>query len=210
MLEDLQDSVADVEAPGEYSLGEAYNSRDDSCGLGGVYFNRVSDLRDEFPEAWHLVMQAEDRCRGEQFERFHRKLTRARTEGRLPMNLDFDPFRPWIGVMQFAARCQECWDRTVVRPTQTFLARGGASSATGRSMTQKEAEDSQFSDAAAAAMHRPSGEGLSKTAKRRQRDKAKIEKLQEDNRRQRFGNPPWLRNTGKGSAASSGDGDGHP
>ena len=39
------------------------------------YHNRVSDLDQEFPEAWHLVMQAEDRCRGEQFERFRRELT---------------------------------------------------------------------------------------------------------------------------------------
>ena len=72
-------------------------------------------------------------------------------------------------------------------------------------MTQKEAEESQISDAASAATHRAPGEGTSKTAKRRQRDK--IEKLQEDSRRQRFGNPPWLQ---KGSATSSGDGDGHP
>lgn len=96
------------------------------------YFNRVSDLHEEFPEAWHLMMQAEDRCRGEQFDRFHRELLRARTEGRLPMNLDFDPFRPWVGVMQFAARNQEYWDRTVVRPAQTFIARGGTSSSGSR------------------------------------------------------------------------------
>ena len=147
------------------------------------YFNRVSDLHEEFPEAWHLVMQAEDRCRGEQFDRIHRELTRARAEGRLPMSLDFDPFRPWVGVMQYAARCQEYWDRTVIRPAQTFLARGGASSASGRQMTQKEAEESQVSNAASAAMHRAPGEGTSKTAKRRQRDKAKIERLREDNRR---------------------------
>lgn len=130
----------------------------------------------------------------------------------MPMSLDFDPFRPWVGVMQYAARCQEYWDRTVIRPAQTFLARGGASSASGRQMTQKEAEESQVSDAASAAMHRAPGEGTSKTAKRRQRDKAKIERLQEDNRRQKYGNPPWLQSTGKGGSgsASGGDGDGHP
>lgn len=43
------------------------------------------------------------------------ELVRAKNEGRLPMNLDFDPFRPWVGVFQYAARCQEYWDRTVVR-----------------------------------------------------------------------------------------------
>lgn len=56
------------------------------------------------------------------------------------MNLDFDQARPWVGVFQYAARCQEYWDRVVIRPAQTFLARGGAS----KSMTKKDAEDTSI------------------------------------------------------------------
>ena len=107
------------------------------------YYNRIVELNNEFPEAWHLILQAEDQCRGEQFERFQRELVRAKNEGRLPMNLDFDQNRPWVGVFQFAARCQEYWDRVVIRPAQTFLARGGAS----KNMSKKDAEDTQYSEA---------------------------------------------------------------
>ena len=173
------------------------------------YFNRIAELNEEFPEAWHLVMQAEDRCRGEQFDRYHRELIRAKNEGRLPINLDFDPFRPWVGVFQYAARCQEYWDRTVVRPAQTFLARGGAGKSGG--MSKKEAEDSQYSEAASSAMHRAPGEGQSKAARRRHRDKNKIQALQEDHRKLKFGDAPW----NQGRAWSKGqnktqDGGGHP
>lgn len=77
---------------------------------------KISDLNAEFPEAWHLLLQAEDRCRGEQLERFRRELARAKLEGRLPINLHFDDGTPWVGVFCYAARNQEYWDRAVVRP----------------------------------------------------------------------------------------------
>lgn len=46
------------------------------------YADKIHDMVTEFPECWHLVMQAEDRMRGEQFERIRRQLIRARVEGR--------------------------------------------------------------------------------------------------------------------------------
>jgi hypothetical protein len=39
---------------------------------------------------------AEDRCRAERLERARRQLNRALIEGRLPMNLDFNPQQPYI------------------------------------------------------------------------------------------------------------------
>lgn len=33
------------------------------------YVDRIQELVTEFPECWHLIMQAEDRMRAEQFER---------------------------------------------------------------------------------------------------------------------------------------------
>ena len=44
------------------------------------YYNRIVELNNEFPEAWQLILQAEDQCRGEQFERFQRELVRAKNE----------------------------------------------------------------------------------------------------------------------------------
>lgn len=169
------------------------------------YVNRISELNDEFPEAWHLLLQAEDKCRGEQFERFRRELTRAKMEGRLPMNLSFDEGQPWVGVFCYAARSQDFWDRCVVRPAQTFIARGG----TGKNMTKKEAEDTQYNENTAAAMHRAPGEGLSKAARKRQRDKAKIRDLMNP---QKFADAPW--NVGKtpsgGDGAKGSGSGGHP
>ena len=63
--------------------------------------------------------------RGEQFERIHRQLTRARLEGRLPMNQVFETDQPWIGVFTLAARDHDYWSKFVTRPAQTFVARGG-------------------------------------------------------------------------------------
>ena len=54
------------------------------------YYENIQKLSGDYPECWHLVMQAEDRCRGEHLERVYRKLMRARLEGRLPMSLDFN------------------------------------------------------------------------------------------------------------------------
>ena len=169
------------------------------------YANKIAELNDEFPEAWHLLLQAEDRCRGEQFERFKRELVRAKLDGRLPMNLDYDESQPWVGVFCYAARSQDFWDRCVVRPAQTFLARGGA----GKSMSKREAEDTQYNDGTSSAMHRPAGEGQSRQAKRRHRDKAKIQSLQTD--QGKFAEAPW--NAGKASPSSGSGGKGggnHP
>ena len=150
------------------------------------YFNRIMDLNEEFPEAWHLLLQAEDRCRGEQLERFRRELNRAKLEGRLPMNLRYEEEQPWVGVFTYAARNQEYWDRVVIRPAQTyFLARGGS----GKQMTRRDAEDSQMSEAASSAMHRPPGEGQSKTARRKRRDKERISALGEG--KGKFDDAPW-------------------
>ena len=40
-----------------------------------------------------------------------RELFRAKLEGRLPMNLTYEEDRPWRGVVSYAARNQEFWDR---------------------------------------------------------------------------------------------------
>ena len=46
------------------------------------YYENIQKLSSDYPECWHLVMQAEDRCRGEHLERVYRKLMSARLEGR--------------------------------------------------------------------------------------------------------------------------------
>ena len=106
------------------------------------YFDKVKELNDEYPEAWHLLMLAEDRCRGEHFDRLRRVLSRALLEGRLPMGLRFTENQPWVGVFTQAARDAEYWQKHVVRPAQNFLARGGS----GRTMSRDLADGALLSD----------------------------------------------------------------
>ena len=128
----------------------------------------------EFPECWHLVWQAEDRCRRDEMERIRRQLTRARLAGTLPMDIAFDPDQPWIGVFTYAARDGEYWAKHVVRPAQSFLARGGA----GKSMT-REAAEGVLMDKDTYKMTQPSspapGEGRSRNARKRRAEKQRHE-----------------------------------
>ena len=63
-----------------------------------------ANLNQQYPECWHLIMQAEDRCRSDHLERTRRNLTRAAAEGRLPMNIAFAVDQPWIGVFTFVVK----------------------------------------------------------------------------------------------------------
>ena len=139
------------------------------------YFERITKLNAEFPETWHLLMQAEDRCRSEMFERYRRQLCKAAIDGKLPMGLDFSASEPWIGVFTHAARDSAFWDEHVVRPAQNFIARGG------KQMTMDKASRATIPEPAQEIIDRVNsggesppglpGQGQSKAAKRRRRDK---------------------------------------
>ena len=114
LLEDLQGDIADVYVISQTMLGIV--SRSFTMAALEEYHECIAKLCRDFPECWSLVMKAEDRCRGEHFERIRRSLIRARLEGRLPMNLSFDPDQPWPGVFTFAARDEAYWTAEVIRP----------------------------------------------------------------------------------------------
>ena len=124
------------------------------------------------------------------------------------MNLDFDVDRPCVGVFCYAVRAEEYWDRVVVRPAQTFLARGGG----GKRVSKRDAEDTQYGEGASSAMHRNPGEGQSKTAKRRQRDKAAIQSLQSSASGSKYPMAPWNAGNKQPAAKQRKDegGGGHP
>ena len=88
------------------------------------YLESFKALAAEFPECWHLCAIAEDRCRGEHFPRLRRALHRAHQDGKLPIGIEYDPFRPWDAVFVAAASDTTYWDREVRRPAVAFLARG--------------------------------------------------------------------------------------
>lgn len=148
------------------------------------YYEKILKLNMEFPEAWHLIVQAEDRCRSEFFERYRRQLVKASADGRLPMGLDFDGAAPWIGVFCYAARNGAFWDEQVVRPAQNFIARGG------KHMSAEKASNANIPEAAREALENvtaastdpvqpppaPFGQGSSRQAKRRRKERQEKEK----------------------------------
>ena len=130
------------------------------------YYENIVKLNEEFPEAWHLIMQAEDRCRGEALDRYRRSLTKAQAEGNLPMGITFDASAPWIGCFQYAARDLEFWQKNVIRPPHTFLARGG------KNMSAKNAERANMSKEALAALDKEASYQDSPTSRRKRKSAA--------------------------------------
>ena len=87
------------------------------------YKDAFRDMVVNYPEAWHLLVKAEDRCRGEHFPRLRRNLTNRFNKGLAP---EFCPTMPWDGVFREAARDRDYWDRTVREPAILFrTAKGG-------------------------------------------------------------------------------------
>ena len=91
---------------------ERSTRRDNECLVVTVsaldeYVEAFCALCQELPEAWHLPFAAEDRCRAEHFPRRRHSLAHAEEQGRLPMNLEFLPLQPWIGVFTGAGRDSE-------------------------------------------------------------------------------------------------------
>ena len=71
------------------------------------YKDAFRDMVVNYPEAWHLLVKAEDRCRGEHFPRLRRNLLNRFNKGLAP---EFDPSMPWDGVFGEAARDRDYWD----------------------------------------------------------------------------------------------------
>jgi hypothetical protein len=80
------------------------------------YYESFALICKENPEAWHLCVQAEDRCRCEHFPRVWRTL--AAKFGRPPT---------WSEVFVAAANDSAYWDREVRRPAISALVRSKAS-----------------------------------------------------------------------------------
>eukprot|EP00438_Fugacium_kawagutii_P004240 Skav233304 [mRNA] locus=scaffold3742:106372:119257:- [translate_table: standard] len=92
------------------------------------YRDAFRDLVVNYPEAWHLLVVAEDRCRAEHFGRVRRRLEELHGKGLAP---EFAPDRPWEHVFRTAARDRDYWDRHVREPALLFRTSGKHRSQTG-------------------------------------------------------------------------------
>jgi len=86
------------------------------------YFENFRALNNEFPEAWHLLAQAEDRARAEHFLRLRREAEERHARGQEP---SYKPNAPWDWVFRLCARDKVYWDRNVRDPALVYLAKGG-------------------------------------------------------------------------------------
>lgn len=98
------------------------------------YFESFALLNRENPEAWHLTVQAEDRCRSEHFPRLWRTL--AARFGRNPT---------WSEVFVAAADDDRYWDKEVRRPAISTLAR--SKTASSKMLSVEEDAASKVADA---------------------------------------------------------------
>jgi hypothetical protein len=86
-----------------------------------AYKDAFRDLVVCYPEAWHLLVVAEDRCRGEHFVRLSRELEEKHARG---LTHDYDPEQPWNEVFRAASNDREFWDRHVREPALLFRTGG--------------------------------------------------------------------------------------
>lgn len=124
-------------------------------------------------------------------------LLRARMEGTLPMNVPFDPNQPWIGVFTYASRDAEYWAKHVVRPAQTFLARGGSGKRMSRDAAEAVMIDNEMAVKNAQKVGEP-GQGTSRNARKRRNDKTRVDAAKQWNAAAAAGGKPW-----EASASSS-------
>ena len=86
------------------------------------YYEAFRLLCSDLPEAWHLLSEAEDRCRSEQFARLRRQAEADHVRSAVP---GFDPKMPWDYTFRAAAKDKPYWEKHVRDPALIFLARGG-------------------------------------------------------------------------------------
>ena len=85
------------------------------------YKDSFRDLVVNYPESWHLLVTAEDRCRCEHFPRLRRKYEELARRRLAP---DFQDDTPWDFIFRAAARDREYWDKHVREPALLFRTSG--------------------------------------------------------------------------------------
>ncbi len=87
------------------------------------YHDTIRRLVVDWPECWHLIVVADDKCRCEHLERVRRQVCAdIRAGAAAPPGFSED--RLWGEVFRRAARDAEFWDRQVRRPAASWVAKG--------------------------------------------------------------------------------------
>ena len=87
-----------------------------------LYFERIEALNLHYGDAWHLIVEADQKAREDQTARILRQI-KAKSPSQHPS--DYVASMPWDCVFRIIAEDNRFWDEAVIAPANTWLARGG-------------------------------------------------------------------------------------
>ena len=95
------------------------------CSLASLqtYERFVERLTIQWPTAWGLIAQAEDKVRAEGLDRWRRKIQAAAALGR-QVPQDWDPMQPWNSIFVVVTQDTEYWAENVHHPAAAWIASG--------------------------------------------------------------------------------------
>ena len=143
------------------------------------YKDSFRDMVVNYPEAWHLLVTAEDRCRCEHFPRLKRLWEDKHAKGQAP---DYVTEQPWDFIFRAAARDRDYWDKNVREPAILFRT---------SSAKKKEQPGGTGSGTDPAGGDLPDSPRKKKARSQRDRLKKQFAKMREE--KQRVGDPPRSR-----------------
>jgi hypothetical protein len=89
-----------------------------------LYERHVEKLVKLYPTAWHLVVLADEKARGEKWARMRLKISADLSAGRAPPER-WDPSRPWVASLHLLVGDASFWDEQVRAPANAWVAMGG-------------------------------------------------------------------------------------
>ncbi|CAE7832753.1 RE2 [Symbiodinium sp. CCMP2592] len=89
-----------------------------------LYVRHIEKLVKLYPSAWHLVVLADEKARGEKWARLRLKISADLAAGKGPPEL-WDPHRPWVSALHLLVNDTAFWEDQVRSPANAWVASGG-------------------------------------------------------------------------------------
>ena len=89
-----------------------------------LYERHIEHLVKLYPAAWHLVVLADEKARGENWARIRLRVSADIAAGKSPPDL-WDSRRPWVASMHMLVGDTAFWEDQVRSPANAWMAAGG-------------------------------------------------------------------------------------
>ena len=89
-----------------------------------VYERNMERLVLHWPNVWGLIVQADDKARGERLEKVRRQILADKQKGKSTPD-DWTESKPWSACFRMVAQDERYWNEQVVLPATSWLANGG-------------------------------------------------------------------------------------